>query len=269
MKPDLLDAESLRQQVDINVVGRTIEHYGEVSSTNTLALERAADPTSHGLAIFAEYQTAGRGRLHHTWLAPRGASVLCSVVLLLEPNEPQARSLVLWTALAVRQALLEACNVNTTIKWPNDLLAGGRKIAGILIESKPLANDRRSYVVGIGINCLQHGPHFPPEIRKTATSLDLESTQKIDRMNVAKHLLEALDHWYEESAKLSSDALRSFWAAHALPLGKRLRVRSEGQYYCGSLIELDPQGGILMQLERGGRRLFSPHTTSIEAMDDL
>ena len=80
---------------------------------------------------------------------------------------------------------------------------------------------------------------------------------------------EGLDHWYEQSAKLGSDALKSFWAAHALPLGTRLRVSSEGQHYCGSLIELDPEGGILIQLERGGRRLFSPHTTSIEAMDDL
>ncbi len=269
MNPSLLEAHALREQVGACVVGRTIECHGELPSTNTLALERATDPANDGLAIFAEYQTAGRGRMHRTWLAPRGASVLCSVVLLLDPDEPRALRLVLWTALAVRQALLEACDVNTTIKWPNDLLAGGGKIAGILIESKPLPDERRAYVVGIGVNCLQHRPHFPPEIRETTTSLDLESTQTIDRSSVAKHLLQALDHWYEESAKLTSEALKSVWAAHALPLGKRLRVRSAGQHYCGSLIELDPEGGILMQLERGGRRLFSPHTTSIEAMDDL
>ena len=272
MSTGLLNARQLQDDLNTNVVGRRLEVYEELRSTNTLVLERADDAANHGMVIFTEKQTAGRGRMGRTWHAPKGAAVLCSTLLFLDPVSPSARGILLWSALAVREALHDVCGVDTIIKWPNDLLAGGRKICGILIESKPCADGYRAYAIGVGINCLQHADHFPPEIRGHATSLDLESDQPVDRLRVARQLLMRLDAWLERSAARSGEAaavdLRSEWSRHALPLGKRLRISSEGRRFSGTLIELDPEGGILVETDEGGRKLFSAYSTTIELLDD-
>ncbi len=267
MSTGLLNARQLQDHLNTKIIGQRLEVYEELSSTNTLALERASDAANHGLVLFTEKQTAGRGRMGRTWHAPKGAAVLCSTLLFLDPDSCSARGLLLWSALAAREALHEVCGVDTIIKWPNDLLAGGRKICGILIESKPSAGGRRAYAIGVGINCLQHADHFPPEIRAQATSLDLESDQAVDRLQVARQLLVRLDAWLERSGALAAVDLRSEWSRHALPLGKRLRILSEGRRFSGTLIELDPEGGILVEMDEGGRKLFSAYTTTIELLD--
>ncbi len=271
MSTGLLNARQLQEDLSTKIVGRRLEVHEELGSTNTLALERADDTANHGLVLFAEKQTDGRGRMGRTWHAPKGAAVLCSTLLILDPDSPSARGILLWSALAVREALHDVCSVDTIIKWPNDLLADGKKICGILIESKPSADGLRAYVIGVGINCLQHADHFPPEIRAYATSLDLESDQAVDRLQVARQLLISLDTWLERTATRSGEIavvdLRSEWSRHALPLGKRLRILSEGRRFSGTLIELDPEGGILVETDEGGRKLFSAYTTTIELMD--
>ncbi len=267
MSTGLLNTRQLQEHLNTKIVGRRLEAYEELSSTNTLALERADDPANHGLVLFAEKQIAGRGRMGRAWHAPKGAAVLCSTLLFLDPDSPPARGILLWSALAVREALHDVCDVDIIIKWPNDLLAGGSKICGILIESKPAADGRRAYAIGVGINCLQHADHFPPEIRAHATSLDLESDQPVDRLHVARQLLARLDTWLERSGELAAVDLRSEWTRHALPLGKRLRILSEGRRFSGTLIELHPEGGILVETDEGGRKLFSAYTTTIELMD--
>ncbi len=272
MSTGLLNARQLQDHLTTKIVGRRLEVHEELTSTNMLALERGNDAANHGLVLFAEKQTAGRGRMGRTWHAPRGAAGLCSTLLFLDPDSPAARGILLWSALAVREALHDVCGVDTIIKWPNDLVTGGRKICGILIESKPCADGRRAYAIGVGINCLQHADHFPPEIRGHATSLDLESDQPVDRLQVSRQLLVRLDAWLERSAARSGEPaavdLRSEWSRHALPLGKRLRILSEGRRFSGTLIELDPEGGILVETDEGGRKLFSAYTTTIELMDD-
>jgi BirA family biotin operon repressor/biotin-[acetyl-CoA-carboxylase] ligase len=267
MSTGLLNARQLQDQLNTRIVGRQLEVYEELSSTNTLALERADAAANHGLVLIAEQQVAGRGRMGRTWHAPKGAGVLCSTLLFLDPDSPTARGILLWSALAVREALHDGSGVDTIIKWPNDLLAGGKKICGSLIESKLVADGRRAYAIGVGINCLQHRDHFPPDLREHATSLDLESNQPIDRLHIAVRLLERLDDWLERSSAITASDLRAEWSRHALPLGKRMRILSEGRRFSGTLIELDPDGGILVETDGGGRKLFSAYTTTIEVMD--
>jgi len=262
-----LDIERLRQHLAAETIGQQIEIHDEVDSTNSLALRRAGDPSSHGLVILAESQTAGRGRFNRIWQSPKGASILCSVLLILKEGDPRSRGLWLWTPLAIREAIETSCHLACEIKWPNDLLSRDRKLCGILIESTPLSEDRRAWVIGIGLNCLQHARHFPPELLDSATSLDLELPQPIDRLTVARALIQSLDTWFQRSAHLDPQELKSRWQEHALPLGKRLVLNSEGRQFTGSLIDLDPEAGILVQLDTGGRRLFSPHVTSIERLD--
>lgn len=272
MVEGMLDSRELQRSLDTrcpgaNIIGRRIEVHQELDSTNALARSKAEDQSNHGLVIFAEYQTAGKGRMSRTWHSPRGASILCSAVLLVEQDSVAAKGVWLWTPLAVREALLHACNVQTTIKWPNDLLAGGKKLCGILIESQPRGAGLVALVIGVGINCLQHNRHFPQELRESATSLELESQDPIDRTRVAGCLITALDAWYEKIGSMGAGELANEWQRNALPLGQRVRVNSQGQHFAGSLVELHPESGIVVQLDQGGRRLFCPYTTTLETIE--
>lgn len=267
MNHGLLDITRLVSSLDSKTIGTSIEVHDTVGSTNTMALDRADQPGSDGLVIFAERQTAGRGRLGRTWESPRGASILCTVLLHLEPDSSPAKTILLWAALGVRAAVLESCNVETVIKWPNDIMASGKKLCGILIESRPLAGGLRAFAIGVGLNCLQHARHFPVELIDRATSLDLESEQPVDRLKVAVALIRALDNWHSRAIEIDPAALKAEWSASALPLGKRLRLCCQGRSFRGSLIELDPESGIVVQLEEGGRRLFDPWSTTIEEID--
>ncbi len=260
----LIDRDALCQLIRTQTIGRRIEVHETLESTNRLARSRAGDAANHGLVIFAEHQTAGRGRGNHAWHSPRGASLLCSALLILDPESCPARSVGLWVPLAIRDAILQSCNLDSVIKWPNDIMVANKKVCGILIESCPAGPRQRALIIGIGLNCLQHRGHFPPEIRARSTSLDLESGVPVDRQGVAQVLLGALDHRFAEAARISPAQLRQEWMAHSLPLGQRVVVSSGDRCYAGSLIELDLEGGIVVQLDQGGRRLFSPFVTSIE-----
>lgn len=241
--------------------------HDELPSTNSYTLERASSADDDGLVVFAERQSAGRGRFTRDWHSPRGASVLLSCLIRLSDTAPAARRIVLWSALAVRQAIWDCCALDTDIKWPNDLVVSGRKLSGILIESRPVGGGQRAYVIGVGVNCLQHESHFPEGLRAQATSLDLACPQPVDRQAVARALIHELDAWMHRAMSMDGHTLRDHWLEHAVPLGHRLRLVSQDRTFVGRLIELDPDAGILVELEEGGRRLFDPHTTSFVRMD--
>lgn len=279
-------------------VGRRVLVLSETTSTNTAAFDAVAAGLAaespdqagvDGLVVLAEYQTAGRGRQGRTWSSPRGASVLCSVVLLL-PDSPDDISLdnpcavshllgtahariagwlTLVSAVAACEAIRRATDVSPAIKWPNDLRVGGRKLGGILIESRGVTGDsvgvtgRRAWVIGTGINCLQQAGHFPPELRQTSTSLEMASAQPIDRVAVARELVRALDKWLADNARLGDQAVLEAWLTHAEPIGQRVRLRHQGLEYSGHTVEVDPWGGLIVQGDDGRREWFDPMLTTL------
>jgi len=267
MDSGLLDLPALQQYADGQTIGSTVLLHEQVSSTNDLALQYAGDPADHGLVVFAESQSAGRGRLNRNWESPKGASILCTTLLFLDPESPPAVRIMFWSVLATRQALLESSNLSSTIKWPNDLMIRSKKVAGILIESRPCNKKLRAFALGIGINCLQQENHFSPDIRSQATSLEMEASEPANRMQVAQALLESLEYWHVKSLTCGSEWLAGEWLNHAQPLGQRVHLLSAGRRYSGSLVEIDLHAGILIELDHGGRRLFSPFTTTIESME--
>ncbi|GMU22801.1 MAG: biotin--[acetyl-CoA-carboxylase] ligase [Phycisphaerae bacterium] len=274
-------------------VGRRIVVLPETSSTNTEALGFAEDSSADGLAILSDFQTAGRGRHGRAWLAPRGASVLCSVLLLERgqnsssasdadrPTLPSSRNaadspvgpsqaampwdptgwLTLASAVAACEAIRRSTQITPAIKWPNDLRVEGRKLAGILIESRTLPAGR-AYVVGVGINCYQQAGHFPPELRATATSLDLIADHPIDRVAVARELLRSLDEAVADTSEEAQAQVYDRWQEYAEPIGQRVHLRSDGRDYTGRTVAVDPHGGLILQLDDGRREWFDPLRTT-------
>jgi BirA family biotin operon repressor/biotin-[acetyl-CoA-carboxylase] ligase len=252
-------------------VGRHIEILPETNSTNTRALASADDPESDGLTVFADHQTAGRGRLGRSWSSPRGASILCTVLLIhpVDRREHEAAvaatagGLTLASAVGACEAIRHVTNVTPTIKWPNDIQMGGRKLGGILIESRRRGDGAIAWAVGIGINCLQQSGHFPTELKGTATSLEIESHHPIDRAAVARGLLKSWDRWLALALDGKTQVVHAAWMTYAEPIGRRVTLRYRSQEYTGHTVAIDPAGGLIVQGEDGSRHWFDPMQTTL------
>ncbi len=266
----LLNADALRDGLNTRRVGRTILMLPEVDSTNSYVLDRLASrqgEAADGTVVFAEHQTAGRGRLGRSWHSPRGASLMFTVLLCGREAWPAAR-LIMAAGVAVVEGIAEATEVEPVLRWPNDVYSRGRKLAGILVECRAAA-DLRTTAIGIGVNCLQHASHFPPELRATATSLDLEARHPVDRTAVARAALRRLDAWVGDAGgrgpapELEADqGLAAAWRRHSADLGTRVTLLADGRTFTGRILDINPIDGLLLQLDDGGRRLFDPATTS-------
>ena len=201
-------------------------HHRVTDSTNARARELAAHGAPHGTLVTAREQTAGRGRQGRTWVAPPGRALLCSVIVR---DPPRLLPLVAGAAVA------EVAGADAQVKWPNDVLIDGRKVAGILVEGRPAEGWA---VIGIGLNVALDVDELPPELRDTAGTLGLDPNEV---ESVLDGLLESLDRWLSAGDQAVLEAIRARdalrgrpvrWAggsgmADGLDEGGRLKVRTD------------------------------------------
>jgi BirA family biotin operon repressor/biotin-[acetyl-CoA-carboxylase] ligase len=260
----VLNPDDITSHLETARVGRQILVYASTASTNDVAWHYVTNKKNDGLAIFAEQQTRGRGRGGHKWLSQNAQSVLCSILLLNETCQPEM--LTLAAAVSVAEAIGRCGSKPAKIKWPNDILVNDKKIAGILLESKR-SKGNFNYVVGIGINCHQKKESFPSELRQTATSIDIETKTNCDRISLAKRLLVSLDEWLGQAAK-DGAAVLDRWYELNTQLGRRVKLRYSRHSFTGRVLGIDPQEGLIVQLERGGIRMFpAAHTSLVRSGD--
>jgi BirA family transcriptional regulator, biotin operon repressor / biotin---[acetyl-CoA-carboxylase] ligase len=224
--------------------------FDSLPSTNTEAARQAAAGAPEGLCVVAREQTAGRGRRERSWVSPPDAGLYFSVVL--RPRlEARAWPLVaLAAALAARDALAEACHLAADIKWPNDLLVGGRKLCGILVETVE-TRQGRACVVGVGVNLDERA--FPPEIREQAASVASATGRAPDRERLLAALTHALARRYEQlqGACGAAEIVGAWSRASSFALGRRVRVRlAEGELE-GTTRGLEPDGALRVETDAG------------------
>jgi len=258
-KNDNLHIDRIKSNLKTKRVGGKILVYNSTSSTNDIATEYAKNKKNDGLAIFAEEQTTGRGRTGTKWISGRSDSILCSIVLTVNKLNPEMLSLTL--AVATAEAIGKHGDSEAKIKWPNDILLDGKKVAGILLESKS-NNNHTAHILGIGINCHQSKKDFPVELQSTATSIDIESHSIVDRISLTKRLLTSIEHWLEVAEK-NSKKVTAQWHRLSIQLGHRITVIYNGKKFTGNCIGVDPEKGLILQLEIGGTRFFDAAHTSI------
>lgn len=258
-----LSRESVCRGLTPRRVGRVIRVLDETGSTNEDVLSAAADRSLDGLVVLAEHQRAGRGRLGRQWLSPRGASVLCSALVFLDEAPAWACRATLIGAVAACDAARAAGVGAAEIKWPNDVVVRSKKLGGVLVESRRTDAGHVAYAIGVGINCLQRPAHWPPELRGKATSLDAESDQPVDRALVARTLIATLDDWLATPQQWDDADLKEAWRRRARGVGGRVRLRSDGREFAGSVIDIDPAAGLVVELDTGGRRHFDPARTTL------
>ncbi|MCW2791101.1 MAG: biotin--acetyl-CoA-carboxylase ligase [Nocardioides sp.] len=226
--------------------GLTVEVVDRTPSTNALVGERARSGAPEGLVVVTEHQTAGRGRLDRSWETPARAALTFSV--LLRPTAPAAEWpwLPLLTGHALAGALRRA-GFDAGVKWPNDVLLGPLKVAGILVERVETPSGPAA-VVGIGLNVTTTRAELPVE---TATSLALEGTAP-DRTDLLLAVLGALRDEYDAWQRGGADDLRASYAAACVTVGREVRVElPSGEPLTGRATGIDPGGRLLVRSSAG------------------
>ncbi|MCD4830887.1 MAG: biotin--[acetyl-CoA-carboxylase] ligase [Anaerohalosphaeraceae bacterium] len=262
-----LDVDIIKANLDAKLPGRKILVYKSTSSTNDVAVEYAkAGKINNGLAVFAERQSSGRGRRGNKWLGGDGKSLLFSVLLFDIALALEMVTLV--SAVAVAQAIGEFSPVRCGIKWPNDIIVGTKKLGGILLESFSQNGKGNNYIIGVGINCCQSQADFDEEIAEIATSIKIESGQNCDRNFLAAKLINNLEKWLE-AAKADPQQVLVRWQQMSRLLGRRVRLECDRKEFVGICTGIDPVEGLVLQLERGGVRLFNASHTTVIAYGNL
>ena len=198
----------------------TIVRLATVDSTQRVAFELAEGGASDGTVVVADTQTAGRGRRGRVWHDAARDGLLLSIVIRPRLSAADLPKLSLATAIAVADAIDLTTSLKARLKWPNDVLVNGRKLAGILLESRMLAEP--VVVAGIGINMKQRT--FPAELVSTATSIDLEGGRAVGREELLEAVLDAFDHWRIVLEREGFAPLRKRWLALAETIGREVTV---------------------------------------------
>jgi BirA family biotin operon repressor/biotin-[acetyl-CoA-carboxylase] ligase len=232
----------------------TILRFDSLPSTNTEAARQASLGAPEGLCVVAREQTAGRGRQQRAWASPKDAGLYFSVVLRPRLDARAWPLVTLAAALAASDALAEACALEADIKWPNDLLAGGRKLCGILAETFETARGR-AVVVGIGVNLNNRA--FPPEILSTATSVEERTGRAPDGERLLASLTRALARRYEilHAEGGESATVREWESRSSFARNRRVRVALADETFEGTTSGLEPDGALRVETDAGEIRL--------------
>jgi len=266
--PDRLLPAEIRRGLKTCRIGSAFYWYEEIASTNLVAMRLAAEEEApDGTVVVAEHQTAGRGRRGRSWVETPGSSILVSVIV--RPSLPVVRAgqLMLLTGMAVARAIRQLTDLPAGVKWPNDILIGGKKVSGTLIELLGEAEQIKVAVLGIGINCNQSLDAFPPELRDHATSLALELGRPVHRVRLLRAVLTHLDTLYDLYLRGDSETILTGWRQLTVTLGRRVIVSLPGELLEGEAEDITDEGLLVVRLDDGTCRLVAAGDVSLRAAE--
>jgi BirA family biotin operon repressor/biotin-[acetyl-CoA-carboxylase] ligase len=250
--PDLLHADDLLARLGaVRVIGRDIRVFEQTTSTNDVIEKLARDGAKEGAVVFAESQTRGRGRLGRQWISPARKGLWFSILLRPNLRPQEATRITIAAAVALRRAIHNSAGLDAQIKWPNDILVGGRKLSGILTELRGEL-DRVQYVIlGIGVDVNLSAVDFPPGLRKTATSIRAELGRVVSRADLAVNILRELDSCYALAGGDDFSRLADQWVEHCMTIGCGVVVQSGQRVIEGVAESLADDGSLQVRTEHG------------------
>jgi BirA family biotin operon repressor/biotin-[acetyl-CoA-carboxylase] ligase len=250
--PDLLHADELASRLGkTRVIGRDIRVFEETTSTNDIIEKFARDGVKEGVVVFAESQTRGRGRLGRKWASPARKGLWFSVLLRPNLTPQETTQLTVASATALRRAIQQQTGLKCEIKWPNDVLIHGRKVAGILTELHAELDRVKSVILGIGVDVNLAANDFPADVRKVATSLKLELDHAVSRADLAVAILRELDADYARVVSRRFNTVADEWEQHCSTLGRSVTIRLGDRQVRGRAESLAEDGALLLRTEHG------------------
>ena len=230
------------------LLGRPLHFFETISSTNTYAMQLAAEGAAEGTLVVADAQTGGRGRLGRSWVSPAGVNLYCSLILRPPIAASLAPQINLVAAVAVADTIAGLDGPPPAIKWPNDVLLSGKKVCGILAEMQTRGEHLQAIILGIGVNLNARLEAFPRELRDKASSLFAVTGTPVERAAFAASLLTHLEQAYLLWLEEGFPALRAAWERYAADLiGRQIAVAAQGEAISGTVLGLDTDGALLVR----------------------
>jgi birA, biotin-[acetyl-CoA-carboxylase] ligase region len=227
-----LNQEELKQSLAGKFIGHQLHYYEEIGSTNDEAFRLGLAGAPEGTVLIADRQTAGRGRMHRSWHSPEETNIYTSIILRPEIELAKAPQISILAGVVVAEVLNDYCPDKVKLKWPNDVLIDRKKVCGILPQIKTSANAVNFIVLGIGINVNINNDQFPDEIRDLATSLVIETGNKISRLELIISLYENLAKWYKQLLKKGFGSIREKWLSLTPMIGQTVQVMFHEETVC-------------------------------------
>ncbi len=254
------DFNTLNLLLDLKILQPQILHAEQINSTNTYFLQNRSHP--NGTVLLADYQTGGKGRHGRVWHSPPEQALLFSVLLTELYNRAFLHVYTFLAAVAVYEGLelLGRGAFKLDLKWPNDVLLEGRKLCGILVQNRLVGNEMSQIVIGTGINVNQPANFFIGELSQ-GTSLNAVLGKSMDRIEVLKQVLVALDRWLFILGDSGETAIFNRWKAICSSIGKKVLVNDGQQIYAGTFKDLSNQGGLVLETEDRCRVFYAADVT--------
>ena len=252
LTPNILSSEEVREKLSSAIIGQRLICLSETTSTNTFAFRLAEEGASEGTVIIADTQSGGKGRMGRVWSSPPGINLYCSVVLRPTVKPYQAPQLTFLSAVAVARAIEMTTALKAEIKWPNDVLIRGRKVAGLLNEMSAETDGINFVILGIGVNLNMSAVQLPTELRTPATSLLMEQGRPVSRAQFAATMLNELDCLYADFLQHGFGPVREEWQQRCNAHGCEISVSDGGaETMRGMFAGIDSDGALLIRLPDG------------------
>ncbi len=245
--PDRLFPEEIKFGLNTKIIGKRIVYYDIIDSTNAKCYELAEKNYPQGTTVVAEGQTKGKGRLSRPWISPRYKGIYFSIILKPDILPMQVPKITLLVAVSAVSAIRKLAQLQTLIRWPNDVLINGRKVCGILTEMNAEVDRVNFIILGIGINVTSNRSSLP----KGATSLFAEGARGISRCQLLRELLMDLESNYLSFKREGFAPIVQEWRNFSAILGNRVKIISHSEKLEGQATGIDSDGALIIRLDNG------------------
>lgn len=249
--PDSFLPQEIKYNLRSKILGLEIHPYKVLRSTNELAFSLADEGAPEGTVVLAEKQSKGKGRLGRSWYSPPKLGIWMSLVLRPTLLPSQAAGLSIAASLALVLTTQELTGLSAFIKWPNDVIVNHKKFCGILTELSAELDKINFVILGVGINVNHDFKDFPKDLRNIATSLKIETGEKISRVDFLKKFLEKFENIYLQYKKTGLLTFKEECLRHFYLLGKKVRIQAGSEIWEGKAENLDDNGALILRTREG------------------
>lgn len=241
-----LDKEKIQSARIKNIMGQSSFFFDSLDSTNKMAQTLAKEGKSEGTLIVGRIQKEGYGRQNRNWYSPDGG-LWFSVILRPEFEPKHAPGITLMAGLAVAKALSETLGLDAKIKWPNDILIGGKKICGILTEMRTSITAINYIILGIGLNANFDVKELPSEFSSQSTTLKQELGKDVDLTQLLLNILDEVEQNYKLLQSQESTKILNLWREYSETLGRNVRITTNQDSFEGLAVDVDETGALLIK----------------------
>lgn len=253
-EPDLILPYKIKARLTTKILGRHIEHFIRCESSNEIAKALAREGMKEGTVVICEEQSRGRGRLSREWFSPRGG-IWCSVLLKPALTPGEAPLLGFASALSIAKSIRKLYSIDAQLKWPNDVLIGNKKVAGVLVEVEAEVDTINFAVVGMGIDANFSSDKFPPEVRAIATTLRDELGRNVSREELLAEVLNEMEAHYTGLLRGAKHELIAEYRSLCSTLGREVRVVQREREIVGKALDIEMDGSLVLLTPMGSIRV--------------